>query len=82
MPPLLEAFYYPLTFLIMSDLKRHLLSAFRVFLSSFTAIFTVALTTMPTTGYKEFLISTFISACAAGVSAVLKITFETIFPKQ
>jgi len=63
-------------------LKRHIISAVRVFGATFLSVISIAVSVMPTTGYKEFFVSTVIATGAAWFSAAAKWLFEAIFPNE
>ena len=60
----------------ISKLKRHILSAARVFIAAFVGSITYTLSTMPVSNTKEFLETLILSALIAGTSAVMKATQE------
>ena len=65
-----------------SNLKRHILSATRVFISAFLGTITVQLAALPMSGWKDYLISMMTSALIAGLSSLIKVINEsTISPK-
>lgn len=66
----------------ITTLKRHLLSATRVFIAAFIGSITFTLSTTPISISEEFLRSLFISAIIAGTSAVLKMVQEYLSPKN
>lgn len=60
----------------ITTLKRHIISATRVFVSAFLGTITIQLTTLPLQGWKEYVVTMFTSAVIAGLSALIKIINE------